>query len=791
MPRQVHEVLIDHGVIEDPCLPGGRTRECLWVAETDWVYRCTFSAAGARMSFLHFRGLDTFADVYLNGEAIGSHNDAFLPLIVDVSGRIQAENELIIHFHSPHAHIAKLDMPEAWQGRIQPHRLVRKHHHDFGDYLGAKPYFTNVGVYDSIFLEQADRIVIREVDITQRMDIDHVGATVGIRIKGEGDPVGLVINVSLKHPDGSEGVTATAELEGTGNGSWACASELKVAEPELWWPRGHGAQPMYALDLTVYKGEEVCGSASRPIGFRSVHIDERLRCTVNGRAIKLWGGNLAPITGWTHRWIPERALSVLDRAELCNMKCLRIWGGGERYDDRLYDEADRRGILLWQDFFNEYGSCPDSEDYLRLCGLEAEYQVGRLKHHPSILMWCGGNEGHMGRDFSFGGEELIGQELFEKVYPDVCRRLDPDRYYHINSPYGGAFANDPSEGDNHNYTTTWFVPGVEYPVFTTENMRVSAAPNRSMVRYLGADQVWPEGYDGRMTKGTDLPWPASWEARTSGNSLRKIPAIERYYDPIDGESLIYNFGAAHGEYLRSTVEAHRRGRSSDSGSSERISQGHLVWKLNATWPHLYSNIIDYYFEPYIPFYALKRAYEPILLSFDIADHIHLWLVNDTPFDLAGTYRIVLFDMRGNRIVDEMSGAAQATAGESVVLTSLDSFGQFDKEHILFAEFTDSNGRKRARSVDYLAIERYLRFPEAELKIEVEDGAIHISTGAFARSVELSGSNEGDEFGWIFEDNYFDLMPWERKTVRVSTEQKHGVIKAKSRYSAGSATAEYP
>ena len=98
--------------------------------------------------------------------------------------------------------------------------------------------------------------------------------------------------------------------------------------------------------------------------------------------------------------------------------------------------------------------------------------------------------------------------------------------------------------------------------------------------------------------------------------------------------------------------------------------GHLVWKLNATWPHLYSNILGYYLEPYIPFYELKRAYEPILLSFDIGDRIWLWIVNDSVEDISGSYRVALFDMGSNEILDEIQGAAEAEAGESIELTTL-------------------------------------------------------------------------------------------------------------------------
>ena len=419
--------------------------------------------------------------------------------------------------------------------------------------------------------------------------------------------------------------------------------------------------------------------------------------------------------------------------------------------------------------------------FLDLCRREAEHMVRRLRHHPSIMLWCGGNEAHMGNSFDRPGAPLIGAELYESVYPGVCARLDPGRYYHPNSPYLGSFPNDPTRGDTHNYTTTWYVPGVEHPVFTTENMRVSAPPLRSMKRYVGADRVWPDGYDGRTAMGR-LPWPESWEHRSSANSQRKVPAVEEYYDAVDAESLIYAFGAAHGRYLRRSVEAHRRGRRSGDPDQARISQGHLVWKLNATWPHIYSNIIDYYLEPYIPFYELKRSYAPVLLSFDIEDHIWLWLANDSAVTVEGAYRVIVYDTLRSSTVAEACGTARANPGTSYELTDLDGFGQFDKMHVLYAELTDESGASIARSVDYVARERHLSFPDAHLRLETTDDGIVVATDAFARCVELTGDYDGDEFGWLFEENYFDLMPWERRTVKISGDHMHGVIRAKPHYS---------
>ena len=786
LPQQVHDILVRAGKIDDPCLPGGRTRECLWVAEQDWLYKKQFSISNPNgAAKLIFCGLDTIADIYLNGVLMAKNDDMFVPLSIDVQGRLGRENTLLVYFHSPHFFINSQKIPSAWQDKIAPHKLIRKHHHDFIDYLGAHPYFTNMGIYDQVYLETIEGMAIEDIDVRQSLSADYATAWVRSFVSGQGSGT---LRLTLSDPGGTQVAATQVQVSA---GFWVHELSLEVQSPLLWWPRGYGNQPLYSLCVTTLEEGAVADELRRDLGFRRIQIASDLKCIVNDRPVKLWGGNLAPIKGRTHCWDGQRVRAILDRIELCNMNCVRIWGGGELYKDELYQEADRRGLLLWHDFFNEYGMYPDTREYRRLCRREAEFQVHRLKHHASILLWCGGNENHMGRDYSFPGEKLIGQEIYEEDYPGVCKKLDPDRYYHVSSPSGGRFANDPSEGDTHNYTTTWHVPGIEFPVFTTENMRVSMPPLRGMRRYFREEDIWPEGYTGAITHDNPLPWPETWMERTSGGSPRKIPPIERYFDATDAESFVHNYAAAHGEYLRKSVEAHRRGRPSDNPNGERISQGHLVWKINATWPHFYSNILDYYLEPYIPFYDLKRAYEPILLSFDIGDHIHLWLVNDTTEPVRGTIRALAYDTATDTIYNELAVRAECRAGHSQPVTHLDEFGQFPKDHILFASFTVDGRDIVARAVDYVAIERYHHFPPAFLVMSFDGEALILSTDRFARCVELSGDEEGDEFGWIFEDNYFDLMPWEEKRVMIHGDHREGRITARPHYSPHTATLVLP
>lgn len=790
MPSQVHEILLRHGKIEDP-LVMGNTEKCLWVAETDWIYRCVFTAVDiSKRNYLVFKGLDTLADVYLNGMHIASHGDMYIPLKVDVTDQLQDVNTLLLHFHSPHKYLNEQKDPAVDSGRVARHKLLRKSVHDFIDFLGTKPYLTNIGVFDDVILVTACESEILNTDIQANLNDDFSEGTINLYAEGMGGLVDGVLHITATSPDGRICGKLFAKPETMENKSWICNASLSIDRPALWWPRTHGDQPLYNIQIELIDNNTVLDSVSKNVGFRKIEMVEPFHFYINGTAVRLWGANLAPMKRITNCWDSEIAKTLLDMVENCHMNILRVWGEGVPYPDELYDEADRRGILLWQEFYTSYGMHPNSPEYRELCRKEAEYMVKRLKNHASILMWCGGNESTMGAEYDFPGEKCIGEEIYLEDFKKVCETLDPERYYHGNSPFGGAFANDPREGDTHGYTHIWFVPGSEFPVMLSENTRVSTPALKSLRRYLGDDRLWPDGYSGAVRNHNEPPMPEAWLERAPGGVWQRTKGIERFFDADTPEALVYRMGSAHALHLRRTVESLRRGRPSGASSEDRICRGHLVWKLNEPYPAFYSSMIDYYLEPYIPYYTLRRTYEPIMLSFDIGNDIYLWLINDSRDIVEGTVVCNLYDPRTNRILKEIKKNVCVTPDESKIIFRLDEFGQFKRENFLYARLENKDGNTIARVNDYVDDERYLFFPDAKVQLEYEDGVLVVTTDKFARCIELSGNDHGDEFGWFFEDNYFDLMPGEVKRIKVLGKHQEGTITAKAQYSSHSAMLTY-
>ncbi len=768
MPVQVHTILHEKGVISDRYI-WGDSSDCDFITEHEYAYETVFTQEELSGDiYLSVWGIDTIADICLNGQKVGHHDDYFLPCRIRISeALVKGENRLQFVFPPIREEVRRAGEQNPGPGRIEDYRMLRKSFHDFTQYLGGKPDLPRVGIFSDVVIECVDEVEITRLDVYYELNdaLDKAGVELVCEASGS-----CLLQVTIEDPDGQ--VVYDGEPGG----------KIRLEGIKLWNPRGFGEQSLYRVTASAIKDGRVCDTCEKHIGFRKVDTVGNLNFVINHRQMYLYGASLTPIEGESAVLSEERLLTILHRAYDCNMNTVRIWGEGERLPQSFYDEADRLGMLIWQEFFSGNAMYPNLEWYRDMVRREAENLVRTLRNHPCILFWSGGNETYLNRDFGFPDEEYLGCEIAETDYRRIVAELDPERYYLVTSPFGGEYSNSPEVGDTHSYTNTWFVPGGDYPNFVSENLRVALPAAHSMKKYLKTEE--DPAADSFQFKPGDFPWPDEWNYLTSADAWDKIPEVERYYDAGDFRSLIYRFGAAAGDYLRDSVERYRRGKQVYEAFGKRHCMGHLVWKLNSTRPHLYSSVLDYFLEPYIPYYRLKAAYEPVLVSFEIRDRIYAWVINDSAQTVTGKLEISLFDTKANQTVKSFTQPVRALPGESVLVSGLDEFGQFLRRMLIVGELKDCSGKVLSSVSIFADIERHLRFPDANVQIVREGDEFIITTDHYAHCVELSGNSGGDEFGFFFTDNYFSLLPGKEKRVRLQTDKEHGVIYAKEHYSTG-------
>lgn len=755
LPSGVHEVLLREGDIPDPSVDDQAT-QAQWVGEADWILRRRFEtpAPGTGPSLLTFESIDTLGEVYLNGVLLGRTANQYVPHRFDdlsALAPVGEENVLSVVLRSAAAWVDGLEQPAQDVDRVPRNYYLRKGAGDFAVYLGARPRFIHVGLPGSVRIETTERARLETVHVRTELTA-HADAVVTAAASIGGDADGAVVRWRLDGPDGA----TLAAGDRPAGGDW----RTELTRPALWWPRGYGAQALHTLHTQLVLDDTVVDERTTRVGIRTTELrtadpetgEPRFQLVVNGVPVYAMGACWIPLTGITHAWDHDRARRLLDLAENAGMNTLRVWGGGLYPDERFYDECDRRGILLWQDFMFDYWMYPAGHPAFEtsVAG-EFESVVARLQTHPSVAMWCGGNEDYMAWQFFYAPEPEPYGDLYEERLPKTVARLDGTRPYHVNSPIGGEYAESAGLGDWHDYCWNMYSPGASVPLFASEIGRLSAPSPKSMRKMLTPESLWPAGHEPRIVAPGQAAWPQMWEYRSAPPAWEKVGRVQDYPDPVDAESLIRVLGTAHGEYLRDRIERQRRGVPDGAAPGPRRNAGSVIWRLNDSWPILYWSVIDAYLEPKIAYYFLRRTFAPVLLSVEVgADSIRVWVVNDSIERVTGTLEIVYRAFTGEER-GRIDVPVDAAPGQSVMATDLDALGLLK----IFDAIVEVRLGDRVVT-QLLAPERFLQLPQARLQAHLDGDAVVVASDVFARQVVVE--TDTDPGVLVLEENHLDLAP---------------------------------
>jgi beta-mannosidase len=413
-----------------------------------------------------------------------------------------------------------------------------------------------------------------------------------------------------------------------GPGDHHATAVVRVPEPRLWWPRTHGEQPLYEVQVSVEDVESgELDSWRRRVGFRTVELDTRpddegtpFTIRINGRPIFIRGANWIPDDCFPTRVDAERYARRVDQAVDAGMNLLRIWGGGRYESEDFYRICDERGVLVWQDFLFACAAYPEEEPLYSEVEAEAREAVVRLADHPSLVLWCGNNENIWGHADWGWQQELDGRTWGEGYYldllPRVVAELDPTRPYWPGSPYSGPgrHPNDPAHGPMHIWDV-WnerdYTAYREYrPRFVAE-FGFQGPPTHATLRdAVGAGTLSPDSPEllhrqraedgmGKLARGLAPHFGTvrSANERPSGDGL----ADEGLYD------------AWH--YLTQVNQA----RAISMGIEHFRAQwprcsGSVMWQLNDCWPVVSWAAVDGAERRKPLWYALRRVHRERLVT---------------------------------------------------------------------------------------------------------------------------------------------------------------------------------
>lgn len=437
VPGVVHTDLLRAGVIADPFDADNETGQ-QWIGRTNWRYETSFEwePDGSQRYDLVAEGLDTVASIELNGHHIGATRNQHRSYRLDIRSALRiGTNRLSITFTAP---VAEAERLAAQHGELphtnhHPYNTLRKAASNFGWDWGID--VATSGIWKPIGIESWSGARVSSVrPLVSLEGSDGVlTTTIGLQWASEEIP-GRRVSVTIA------GITEAAEVA---PGQTSLTLRSRVPNANLWWPRSHGAQPLY--DVSVSNGTETAAWHGR-VGFRTISLDTSpdehgspFTVRVNGETILIRGANWIP----DHAFLPEmnrdRYRRRVGDASEANINLLRVWGGGIYESKDFYEACDELGILVWQDFLFACAAYAEEEWLASEVEAEAAEAITTLCSHPSLAIWNGNNENIWGY-VDWGWRHRLagrtwGNGYYRNLLPRLVAELDGTRPYSPEAPF--------------------------------------------------------------------------------------------------------------------------------------------------------------------------------------------------------------------------------------------------------------------------------------------------------------------------------------------------------------------
>ncbi|KAL5351027.1 hypothetical protein ACLOAV_004601 [Pseudogymnoascus australis] len=794
VPSTVHQDLMDNKRLDDPFL-GYNEMKAQWVGTKSWTYRTKlkldkfYAVLGSKI-VLAFDGLDTFANVRLNGQTILESDNMFLPCRADITNMVTSGGEYDLEVKFDPAllraeEIKKQHPQHKWldfDGETS-RPAARKAQYHWGWDWG--PVLMCAGIWKPVRLEIYSA---RISDIRTDIDIaaDYKYAMVHVVVECEStvkDELYAEISITL---GGKNISNATSRVTSGG----LISADLNISRPLLWMPSGYGTQTLYHVEVKLFSNGKEMDSDARRIGIRKVELVQELGPCGPGKSFYFRINDIDVFCGGSN-WIPgdailtnispERYRAWIKLMVSANQIMTRVWGGGIYEHDAFYDACDELGVLVWQDFMFACANYPTYPSILASITAEAQANVRRLRHHPSIIIFAGNNEDYQVResksltyDYADKNEEnwlksdFPARYIYESLLPKIMSAEAPTIPYHPGSPWGdGKETTDPTVGDKHAWNV-WHSPQEKYQVFDLLGGRfnsefgMQAFPHLATIKKFGLESqdMFPQSQLLDFRNKND-----SHERRIATYLAENVRVATDLKSHIHLTQLIQS----------ETMTFAYRGWRKQWGN--RHCGGALVWQLNDCWPVISWSICDYYLLPKPSYYAIKRALAPVAVGirrehwdwtgpqfrFETVQSWELWVASSRLEEVEADVEVRFISIKSGKdvkakVLKRVKVAANGTT--SVMSGSIDHASEDAEPHVLAARLWVNN-QLVARDMDWPQPLKYLQFPERNVKVEHRGNIINV---AVERPVKCLVFEEME--GCYLSDNGIDLVPGDEQVISV-------------------------
>lgn len=636
VPGEVHLDLLRNKKIDDPYYRNNEIEQ-RWIEFEDWEYKTTIDANESLLQNEHielvFKGLDTYADVYLNNQLLLSADNMFREWIVDVKPYLKSgENELKIFFHSTinknrdKVENGPYELPAANETvdlKVSPY--VRKAAYQFGWDWG--PRFVGCGIWRPIFIRTWNSINVQDVSYST-LSLSKENAVVEFSFEiysanKESIPVQLTVH---------ENQTETSLKPGLN----IIKQKIQINNPKTWNPKNYGPQHFYNSGYSIQSKGITLKESDFNFAIRQIElihepdsIGTSFYFKVNGKPFYAKGANYIPQDIFLTRVDSSKYEALIKQAVEANFNMIRVWGGGIYENDYFYDLCDQNGILVWQDFMFANSMYPKDDAFKANLKEEVTYNIKRLRNHPCIALWCGNNEievawGNWGWQLKYRYSKADSAEIwntytgiFHEMIPGILNDLDPQRPYVSTSPLSNW---GKKENFNHSSMHYWGVWHGREPFENFEKFVgrfVAEYGYQSFPSYKTLQKVLIE-------EDFDLGSEVMKNRQKSyiGNGIIAKNIKKYAYNETDFAKWIE---------LSQLVQAHAMGFAI---RQHRIKTPHcmgtLFWQLNDCWPGPSWSVIDYYGNQKSAYNDVKKYYKPVIASIkEDRDYVYITVVSDS------------------------------------------------------------------------------------------------------------------------------------------------------------------
>ena len=772
VPGCIHTDLMAAGLIKDIFYRDNNDKY-EWVENCAPVYEVRFDAELGDNVTLKFEGLDTYAEIYLNGKHIGEAHNMFIPHAYRVNGILKEKDNLLrVEFTSPVKAVEGMPASPgfAFTGdRINARRMQCTYSWDW------VARFVTMGIYRPVYLEYREGLEIEDVYL--RTDaLDKFGASVVAEYTLSGFDKPGIVEAELVSPFGKtvyrDRFYADREL---------VVRKMDIPTPELWYPVGYGEQPLYS-----FFAKTDSSSYNAKIGIRTIRIinhqdaggseyydrakealksevagkrtcDENFfgfKVVVNEKEIFCRGGNWVPCDPFPSEESDEKIRALVKSARDMGANILRVWGGGLFERKVFFEECDKQGILICHDFLMACGQYPEKEKwFIDELLLESEYAVKLMRNHPCLGWFHGDNENAV--DGSDIASDYTGRNsALDGIFPSIYK-YSKNIPFLASSPWGGNMFNSITSGTSHNtnfvgeifdygYTTDCHDYKEFFAQFTSrfvsEEPTFGAICRESMLEFMTKDDI--TGNDEKILKHHSKTNPA-----LPVHIYDDIMAFtERVLgDFTDGEDRYFKSKYIQCEWVRITQELVLRNLG--------YSNGIIYWMFNDCWPaSLGWAFVDYYLRRKASYYAFKRLSADAVGSVDAYGKT-LTVSNTSDSGVTASVSVRALDMK--RGFTEVARLDECAIMMPYSTESFDVSGLITSDDILLVidVDTDEGTYRSYYKKGKLNIKRNDGF---EI-ISIDEKSVRIRANTYLQAVEL----EGD---YNFSDNYFVMLRGEEKTV---------------------------